>query len=59
MTDVHGLGIRKLLAFGRKKEGAEQTVGWFGVTLKVVGDYMSKYENLDGQWLNGPKKATS
>lgn len=59
LTDVHGLGIRKLLAFGRKKDGVEQTVGRFSITLKIVGDYMSKYESLDGQKLTGPKKATS
>jgi len=27
--------------------------------LKIVGDYMSKFENYDGANLTGPKKATS
>jgi hypothetical protein len=59
LTDVHGLGARKLLAFGRKKDGAEVTVGRFTVKLKIVGDYMSKFENMDGSNLTGPKKSTS
>jgi len=48
MADVHGLALRKLLAFGWKKDGVEQTVGRFSISLKIVGDYMSKYESLDG-----------
>lgn len=59
MTDVNGLGIRKLLAFGRKKDGVDVTVGRFSIKLKVVGDYMSKFENYDGANLTGPKKANS
>lgn len=45
LTDVHGLGVRKLLAFSRKKDGNEVTVGRFSVKLKIVGDYMSKFES--------------
>ena len=59
LIDVHGLGIRKLLSFGRKKDGVEVTVGRFSIKLKIVGDYMSKFENMDGGNLTGPKKATS
>ncbi len=48
LQDVHGLGVRKLLAFGRKKDDAEVIVGRFAIKLKIVGDYMSKFESVDG-----------
>ena len=47
------------MAFGRKKDDSEVTVGRCTVKIKIVGDYMSKFENLDGTKLTGPKKATS
>jgi hypothetical protein len=44
---------------GRLREGKEVTVGRFTCTLKMVGDYMNKYEYFDGTNLTGPKKALS
>ncbi len=44
---------------GRMREGKEVTVGRFSCTLKMVGDYMNKYEHFDGTNLTGPKKALS
>ncbi len=45
------------MAFGRKRDEKEVTVGRFTCILKLVGDYMTKYEHFDGTNLTGPKKA--
>lgn len=60
LTDMHGVGVRQALAFGRKKGNDVATVGRFFVMLKLVGDYMTKYGNFgDGANMTGPKTATS
>jgi hypothetical protein len=40
---VFGVGIRQNLSFFRKaKNNDEVVVGHFQITLKIVGDYMTK-----------------
>ena len=34
------------------------TVGRFSVQLRIVGDYMDKFESFDGAKISGPRKAT-
>lgn len=58
LNDIYGIGVRQQLAFARRREGREDVVvGRFTCTLKMVGDYMTKYEYFDGKNLTGPKKA--
>ena len=59
LNDVHGVGVRQHLAFGRRRDEKEVTVGRFTCSLKIVGDYMTKYDFFDGATLTGPKKAMS
>ena len=59
LQDIYGVGVRQNLAFGRRRDSKEVTVGRFTCILKLVGDYMSKYEFFDGTNLTGPKKAVS
>jgi len=57
LNDVYGVGVRQQLAFGRRRDGNDVTVGRFSVQLKIVGDYLAKFENFDGAKLSGPRKA--
>ena len=57
--DVYGVGVRQHLSLARKREDKNVTVGRFTCILKIVGDYMTKYEYFDGTNLTGPKKAIS
>ena len=51
--------MRQYLAFGRRRDDKEVNVGRFTVLIKLVGDYMTKYDHFDGTNLTGPKKALS
>lgn len=59
LNDVYGVGVRQHLALARKRDDKDVTVGRFTCILKIVGDYMTKYEFFDGTNLTGPKKALS
>jgi len=59
INDIYGIGVRQQLAFARRRDDKEVAVGRFTCSLKIVGDYMTKYEYFDGKNLTGPKKAQS
>lgn len=59
INDIYGIGVRQQLAFARRRDDKEVVVGRFTCSLKLVGDYMTKYEYFDGKNLTGPKKAQS
>jgi hypothetical protein len=61
LNDIYGgVGLRQHLSFARRRDGQQDVVvGRFIATLKMVGDYMTKYEFFDGKNLTGPKKAQS
>jgi hypothetical protein len=60
LNDIYGVGVRQQLALARRREGGQEVVvGRFTVILKMVGEYMTKFEFFDGKNLTGPKKAQS
>ena len=59
LNDVYGVGVRQHLALGRRSGDKEVVVGRFTCVLKLVGDYLTKYDFFDGKNLTGPKKAVS
>ena len=64
LLDVYGYGIRRKLEFRRPRKDASgdkdamPIVGRATTTLKLVGDYLTKFDN-DGSNIPGaPKRAT-
>jgi hypothetical protein len=63
LLDVYGLGIRRKLEF-RRTRGSEApdanapVVGRATTTLKLVGDYLSKFDDAVDQIPGAPKRAT-
>ena len=59
LVDVYGVGVRKKLEFSRRKEdtGENAVVARGAVSIKLVGDYISKFDSVaDGQ-AGAPQKA--
>ena len=60
LLDVYGVGIRKQIEFLREKKNADDkpaVVGRISITLKMVGDYLTKFDSA-AEGKDGPKKAT-
>ena len=63
LLDVYGLGIRRKLEFRRSRAGQapdanSPIVGRATCTLKLVGDYLTKFDNEIDAVPGAPKRAT-
>lgn len=63
LIDVYGLGIRQNVKFLRTTssvgiDGSAPTVGLALVTLKLIGDYVTKFDGPADHIPGGPKQAT-
>jgi hypothetical protein len=63
LIDVYGLGIRQNVKFTRTSasvgvDGSAPTVGLALVTLKLIGDYVTKFDGPADHIAGGPKQAT-
>lgn len=59
LIDVYGVGVRRKIEFSRKKDGSgeDATVARGSVGIKLVGDYISKYDSVTGPQAGAPQKA--
>lgn len=56
LIDVYGVGVRRKIEFSRKKEGTDEeaTVARGSIGIKLVGDYISKYDSVSAAQPGGP-----
>jgi hypothetical protein len=64
LLDVHAVGVRRKVEFRRSKQGVpidmnSPIVGRCLITLKLVGDYLTKYDSAGDGVKGAPKKAVS
>ena len=59
LIDVYGVGVRRKIEFVRRKEGSDQdnVVARGSVSIKLVGDYITKHDSHASRQGSGPQKA--
>ena len=59
LLDVHSVGIRRKVEFRRTNDPTSPLVGRCLITIKLVGDYLTKFDSLGDGLKGAPKKSLS